>query len=156
MSDYHDADRPHYIHEDQFPNVEEQLNLIHGYVEHGVESFDDEDKMKSEISYLLEQSIDWRPAVHIYWCIWGIVQAVIDDNKTRELKDSASGLYRFIENGESPTDSPKDDSDVEEEEAVFDYIAYSSQKAQLFWSDLIKLGLVRKQEYNGVAKFIPY
>lgn len=156
MSDYHDADRPHYIHEDKFPNVEEQLNLIHGYVEHGVESFDDEDKMKSEISYLLEQSIDWRPAVHIYWCIWGIVQAVIDDNKTRELKDSASGLYRFIENGESPTDSPKDDSDVEEEEAVFDYIAYSSQKAQLFWSDLIKLGLMRKQEYNGVAKFIPY
>lgn len=37
----------------------------------------------------------------------------------------------------------------EEEEDLFDYIAYAKEKLKLFWGDMIKLGIVAKEEYSG-------
>lgn len=154
MSDYHDPQRPHHIWEDRYPNRKEQLNLIQGYVEHGVESFDDDEKMDNEVRDLMTQVRLWRPAVHAYWCVWGIVQAVVDtskDTEMREEKDMETGQYRFEHEAEDPK---KEEPDVDEEEDYFDYISYASEKAQLFWTDLIALGLIDREEYHGKIKRI--
>jgi choline kinase len=163
MSDYHDLERPYHIAEDRYPTAAEQKTFIDGYVEHGCESFDDEDRMRLEAEDLLLQTRDWRPAVHIHWCVWGIVQAVPDESsemKNREILDGESG-YKFdlsagevIEKeGESDRRNVEDE-EVEELEEPFDYIAYSTEKAQLFWSDLIKLGLLALDDYHGAVKNI--
>ncbi|ANB14739.1 bifunctional choline kinase/ethanolamine kinase CKI1 [Sugiyamaella lignohabitans] len=158
MSDFHDPERPYHIHHDKYPTLKERMNLIDSYVEHGYDDFDHEDQMEKEAKQLLQETIDWRPAVSAYWCIWGIVQAVIDtdeDLHLREQKDIANGSYKF-QTGDSTTDSPSLDMEVEEEEdAVFDYIAYSTEKAQLFWTDMINLGLLPASEYKGTLKPMP-
>ncbi|AOW05525.1 kinase-like domain-containing protein [Yarrowia lipolytica] len=171
MSDYHDAQHPETIHEKAYPTVKEQLNLLNGYVEHGLESFDDEDQIQVEVDGLMEEVRDWRPAVHLYWLVWGIVQAVIDqeeDDEIREELNMETGQYTFeteeekqqlsASSGSSanlkPSVSHSSASEVEEEEDPFDYLSYASQKAQLFWSDMIRFGLLDEKDYKGVTRFI--
>jgi choline kinase len=153
MSDYHDPERPHHIRENRYPTKEQQLNLVQGYVEHGVENFDDEEKIDNEVAQLLQQAKQWRPAIHAYWCIWGIVQAVVEpstDIKMREEKDMEKGQYRF----EHETDGSREEADVDEEDDYFDYVSYSTEKAQLFWTDLVTLGLIKQDDYHGTIKRI--
>lgn len=155
MSDYHDLDRPYHIWEERYPTDKEQLNLIQGYVEHGVESFDDDEKIDNEVAHLKQQIKEWRPALHAYWCIWGIVQAVIEpsnDTQMREKKDMEKGHYRF----EHDSNDSKGEEYVDEEEESFDYISYSTEKAQLFWTDVIALCLVKEKDYHGIIKKIRY
>lgn len=169
MSDYHADKEPHHAFEDKFPSRREQLNLIHGYVEHGCAAdleFDD-DKIAQETTQLVTQCNVWRPAVNAHWCIWGIVQAVVDETEdAKEREDQVvehNGQYRFVEKPAAPalpdeTLAPVQsrESGVEEEEAedLFDYFSYSSQKAQLFWADLIKQGVISKEDYTGPLKHI--
>jgi choline kinase len=156
MSDYHHVEQPHHIFNHKFPTKQQQLNLIEGYVEHGCDNFDDEERMEQEVNYLLEQSVDWRPAVHAYWCIWGIVQAVLDNDKDlelREQKDVQNGTYRFETSDNTNSPSLLVDEVVEEE---FDYVAYATEKAQLFWSDIIELDLLDRADYHGILKPIPH
>ncbi len=55
------------------------------------------------------------------------------------------------------TNSLDDEIEIEEESiSDFDYINYSKQKCQLFWSDLINLGFKNAKEfYNGDIKKLP-
>lgn len=165
MADYHHPTQPHLTHIEKFPTRAEQLNLIHGYVEHGCAAdleFDD-DKIAKEVDELLIESEVWRPSVNAHWCIWGIVQAVVDekqDAKEREKQVTEhTGQYKFEEgvNGgkvapvveaEKKEDdglnlvSTGDSLEAEEEEDLFDYFTYSSLKAKLFWAELIHLGVI--------------
>lgn len=161
MSDYHDEERSYHIWEDRFPTPQEQLNLINEYVLHGHDTLDEEDEMVEEATRLVQESRDWRPAVSLYWCIWGIVQAVSDvalEDKLRELKIAESseslGVYKF-ETVNTP-DGPGHDDEVEDAEEIFDYVSYATEKAQLFWTDLVKFGVIRPEEYKGTIKAISY
>lgn len=164
MSDYHDPVRPYHIHNDKFPNYDERLNLIRSYVEHGYATFDEEEKMEQEVADILSQSTDWRPAVNAHWCIWGIIQAIIDvhdDTEQREAVGQASGLYRFAKDSgenevvEADNASTEDVEEVEiEEDDLFDYLSYSTEKAELFWTDMIRLGLIQESDYHGKIKSV--
>lgn len=179
MSDYHHPEHPHFADETKFPTREEQLNLIQGYVEHGSVDFD-EDKMALETEQLFRQAELWRPAVNAHWCIWGIVQAVVDhkEDEAARLEQNAEGQYRIInEQGTSSNPASTDNTtttttteeevtpvlsststeeQVEDEQDLFDYFGYSAQKAQLFWADLIKFGVIKPDEYKGELKHINY
>ncbi|ODQ65340.1 kinase-like protein [Nadsonia fulvescens var. elongata DSM 6958] len=165
MSDYHAETAAHHIHEDRFPTKKEQLNLIQNYVEHGYASFDDEDKMAQDVAYIYQASIDWRPMVNLYWCIWGIVQAKMlekdiykfgSENNTGDSEitvgvasvEISSVEKQLKETKENELDIPVED----EEEDFFDYLAYSTQKVQLFWSDMIAFGLLDENDYHGTLK----
>lgn len=161
MSDYHQEDRPWEIHEERYPTKKEQMNLIESYVEHGMAEFDDI-AMAKESEMLFEQVRRWRPAVSAHWCIWGIVQAVIDTENQKlldlEKADTLNEQYKVVKtsSGNSGTSSSDEDESVEDESDTFDYFAYSSEKAQLFWTDLIQFGIISEQEYNGKMKKIKY
>lgn len=165
MSDYHDPQRPWAIHPDQYPTRSERLNLIQGYVEHGYTlskslSFDDE-AIEAEVKSLEKQALLWRACTSASWAAWGLVQAVVDiksDLKTRQDLLTKEG-YKFDESkdntasGEDETDKKSTNSsgdEVEEgEEDLFDYIAYAREKAMLFWADMLKFGIVTRDEYKG-------
>lgn len=170
MSDYHDAEKPHHVHEERFPTRAEQLNLIQGYVEHGCADdleFDD-DKIAAETEALVKAAEAWRPCIHLHWCLWGIVQAVVDetqDLRTREEQiREHNGQYEFVAASLlSPSADADNDTTLqpvasaepeEEEEDLFNYFLYSAEKAQLFWADLIKFGVIRPDEYSGPLKHI--
>jgi choline kinase len=160
MSDYHDEERSYHIWEERFPNPEQQLNLINEYVLHGHETLDEENEMAEEATSLVQESHDWRPAVSLYWCIWGIVQSVPDlalDEQLRELKIAESteslGVYKF-ETVDVINGTP--DVEVDEAEELFDYVSYATEKAQLFWTDLVKFGIIEPEEYKGIIKAIQY
>lgn len=174
MSDYHDAERPHHVHEDKFPTRAEQLNLIQGYAEHGCAAdleFDD-DKISAETDRLVVAAEQWRPSVNLHWSIWGIVQAVTDEpeelKKREEQVKQHSDQYEFVtaavadklslddKDNDNDLEPVKSAESLEEEEEAdeFDYFSYSAEKAQLFWTDLIKLGVISADEYKGPLKEI--
>lgn len=153
MSDYHDEKQPHFIHADNYPTREEQLNLIQGYVEHGATEFDDA-KIQAEVDLIMRCVREWRPAVNAFWCIWGLVQAALDTNlEEAEKAPVVSDQYKIT----ASTGNSSDEGEIEEqedEENSFDYFAYSAQKAQLFWADLIDLGVIDAATFKGQVKHI--
>lgn len=161
MSDYHHPELSYHIFNDRYPTKEQQEILIHSYVEHGIETFDEDTELKMQIETdkLMRAVVDWRAAVHLHWCLWGIVQNVIDvedDLKKREELDTESGTYSFTTSTTSHDGgelSPVVD-EMNDEEESFDYIAYSTEKAQLFWTEMIRIGLYNRDAYDGIIKAI--
>lgn len=167
MADYNHPELSYHVWNERYPTRQQQLNLIRSYVEHGVETFEDDTEMKMQLETerIFQQVLEWRPAAHAMWAMWGIVQAVIDvqgDLKEREELDKQSGTYSFTtDNDNSRQDSakireesPESELSDEEDEAAFDNLAYASEKAQLFWSDMIQLGIIDRDAYQGELKFI--
>ncbi|CAN6609415.1 choline kinase [Trichomonascus vanleenenianus] len=153
--DYH-SDQAHHSRDEWYPSPQDQTNFVQSYVEHGMDSFDDE-VITRQTEFLLRQTLHWRAAVSANWCIWGIVQAVIDETeemKEREEKDEEQG-YRFSDNtsDKSPT---LEEPEVVDEGDEFDYLAYATEKAQLFWTDMINLGLINESDYKGVLRTIAH
>lgn len=159
MSDYHHPEISYHIWEERYPDTEAQLNFIRAYVEHGAKSFDDEEALDQEVDSLMKDVKAWRPAVHIYWAIWGIVQATQeeeDDNDYREEKDEELGVYRFVKEGQESGNRDKEQEDVPEEdeddEEFFDYVSYATQKTNLFWNDMVQYGFL--DHFSGEKKII--
>lgn len=168
MSDYLSPEKPWKIHHDKYPTKSQRRNLIQGYVEHGYSTrakqhpsdsssqaaFFDDDAIEAEIKALEKEIENWRAGVSAHWAIWGLVQAVIDaeeDEKLREEKAVAEG-YKFEESKDdavAEAKAPEEEEEETEEEEAFDYIGYVKEKIDLFWGDLLKLGVVTKEEYSG-------
>lgn len=117
-----------------------------GGASNGLDYFDDA-AIEAEVAYLEKEAMAWRPIVSAHWAVWGLVQAVVDakdEEKQREEKDKG---YVF-------KDGDDDVEAEEEEEDLFDYVAYAKEKLALFWGDMVKYGIVSKEEYQGEYKII--
>ncbi|KAK9454075.1 kinase-like domain-containing protein [Dipodascopsis uninucleata] len=153
MSDYHDPYRPQDIHTENFPTKTEQLQFIENYVTHACDSFEDEETINSEIEKIYSQSEIWRPAVHLGWCLWGLVSAPTPQLKVKEddeFIDVSDPEYSSSDDNSSSSSKslrPANKASIREkpEESLdgdpFDYIDYAAQKAALFWGEVELLGL---------------
>lgn len=61
MYDYHSAN-PATLHVDQYPSRQQQISFLTSYAGDQVES-------------LLKEVDDWKMACHLFWALWGLVQA---------------------------------------------------------------------------------
>ncbi|KAJ8102157.1 kinase-like domain-containing protein [Lipomyces tetrasporus] len=132
MSDYHDPDRPQDIHCEKFPTETDRVRFIESYVMHGLDSYEDIDKVDRDIAALSRETTIWRAAVHLGWCMWGIISAPTE----REPEEDSDGFADLAD--------PAGDMNPEAqclEGHQFDYLDYASQKAALFWGDIEKLGI---------------
>ncbi|KAK7418627.1 hypothetical protein QQX98_003816 [Neonectria punicea] len=80
-----------------------------------------EEQSDRRVQELLEQTQLWRPANHLVWVAWGLVQAKI----------------------------PGLDESVTEEDLgpdEFDYLRYTQDRALFFWGDCVQMGLVKLEE----------
>ncbi|KAM5358200.1 hypothetical protein ACJZ2D_015496 [Fusarium nematophilum] len=80
-----------------------------------------EERSEQRVRELLEETRLWRPANHVMWVAWGIVQAKVpglDESLTEE--------------------------DVGPDE--FDYLSYTQDRAMFFWGDCVQMGLVKKED----------
>lgn len=131
MGDYHHSTMPHHIWLDQYPNEEEQERFITSYVEQGVTELCDE-IVEPQVKKLMEAVRDWKPAVSAFWAMWGIIQTPVDTDQ--ELRNEFLDQNPDYTLSEVPLDT------IEfEDESVFDYLSYSSEKLNLFWEDIKNL-----------------
>jgi choline kinase len=94
-----------------------------------------EEQSEQRVRELLEETRLWRPASHVAWISWGIVQAKIP------------GLdVSFTEDDVSPDE--------------FNYLSYAQDRTLYFWADLVQLGLVKKadlpEKVQAGLKFVDY
>ncbi|GAA5799855.1 kinase-like domain-containing protein [Helicostylum pulchrum] len=61
MYDYHSSN-PAMLHLDQYPTREQQASFISSYYSNDVDS-------------LLKEVNDWKMACHLFWALWGLIQA---------------------------------------------------------------------------------
>ncbi|KAK9370199.1 kinase-like domain-containing protein [Lipomyces kononenkoae] len=132
MSDYHDPDRPQDIHSEKFPTEQDRLRFIESYVTHGLDSYADIDKIDRDIAALNRDVAIWRPAIHLGWCMWGIISQPVEP----EPKQDSEG---FADEEDSAEETHPEAQTLEATE--FDYLDYASQKASLFWGDMVNLGI---------------
>lgn len=133
MGDYHHTTMPHHIWLDQYPNEEEQTRFITSYVEQGASELCEE-IIEPQVQKLMEAVREWKPAVSAFWALWGIVQTPVDTDL--ELRTEFLDQHPNYALSGSPADA------IEyEEESVFDYLSYSSEKLSLFWDDIKALKL---------------
>ncbi|KAK9240890.1 kinase-like domain-containing protein [Lipomyces kononenkoae] len=132
MSDYHDPDRPQDIHSDKFPTEQDRLRFIESYVTHGLDAYGDIDKIDRDIAALSREATIWRPAIHLGWCMWGIISAPVE----HEPPEDSEG---FVDDEDPAVETHPDAQALEATE--FDYLDYASQKASLFWGDMVNLGI---------------
>lgn len=172
MADYHDPEKSYYIYEENYPSRLEQLNLIKSYIEYDFQfpssnlkhAFDKDvtqvnaaDLIQFEIKKLYNECILWRPAVQIYWCLWGLIQngplkptvANNNHNSSEKVIDSTYSItvgvdtLRLEENaiGEEEEEITSSDDD-------FDYLKYAQQKSGLTIGDLLQFDLVNKDDIS--------
>lgn len=187
MSDYHSLLSPHayFIHEDLFPSIEEQKNILRSYVEHRplpyinptedsndpeylrqrqsmifsldrLPTKDEEEVIDKEVERLVQESMNWRPLVNICWCLWGVVQANIPGLVLDGEGDE--GVADVSESAGASAEEKKEGSEAGEEAEEFDYIKYAEQKVMCFWGDMIGLGIVSEdelKEWSGIADIKP-
>lgn len=71
------------------------------------------------------------------WVAWGIVQAPVPGIPADDEVDAKPV---------SPEPRPEKVEDAQEEEEEFDYLAYTRDRAMLFWGDAVELGLVKMED----------
>ncbi|KAL6452771.1 CKI1 Choline kinase [Candida maltosa Xu316] len=176
MSDYHDAERSYYIHDDKYPTQVEQLNLIKSYVEYDFQypssnlktekKFDDliNDStnpvsiIQYEIEKLYNECIYWRASPQIFWGLWGLIQngpLKPPANNSNASEQGINGTYNITVGTESLTLDDKDEEDgVLLEDAItsndddFDYLKYANQKFALVLGELIQFGIIDKTDID--------
>ncbi|KAF5208774.1 Choline/ethanolamine kinase family protein [Clavispora lusitaniae] len=181
MSDYHDADRPYFIHDDRYPSLKEQMNLLMSYIEYDFQfptsnfitknpvdaNSDQKTIMEYEAKKLYNEVIFWRATVQIFWSIWGLIQngpnekrSDVDDLSSRSEEQGVNSTYSIT----TGLDSVNISENAIEEEAItstdddFDYLKYTQQKAALIAGDFISFGLLSISDidpkYHNVIKFL--
>ena len=108
---------------------------------------------ETEIQRLLHEARIWRMANSAQWVAWGIVQA-----KVPGMNDSASTFTGGPVDVSLASDplSPETAGEVadakdkrpedEEEDENFDYLGYAQERAMLFWGDVLRCGIVEREE----------
>ncbi|KAJ5625027.1 hypothetical protein N7510_001336 [Penicillium lagena] len=115
--------------------------------------FSTQDELDAEVRHLLHFTRLWRVMNSAQWVAWGIVQAKAPgmEEGIAEMaaaESDAHDAHNSHANGddhENGAKTPAVDGDVDEEEE-FDYLAYAQDRAMFFWSDMLALGLVNKEE----------
>ncbi|OBA19400.1 kinase-like protein [Metschnikowia bicuspidata var. bicuspidata NRRL YB-4993] len=167
MSDYHDEEKPYYIHEDKYPTQTQQFNLLKSYVEYNFQfpssnlktktqfrsrTDDIKSLMEHEVKKLYNEIIYWRATVQIFWLVWGLIQSGPTKDPIEDLASTTSGkgvlgTYEYS-TGIDALKIAQDGPGPLEEEAItstdddFDYLKYSQQKAALIVGDLVSFGLL--------------
>lgn len=62
MYDYHSSTNPATMHQEAYPTQRQQISFLTCY------SMDDVDTLLQEVD-------DWKMACHLFWALWGLVQA---------------------------------------------------------------------------------
>lgn len=106
--------------------------------------------VEKQVERFIEEARAWRAASHAQWCAWGILQAGVkpEGAKQEELlkkKSQGSGENALSSEAKVAADDMKDKKD---EESGFDYLAYSHQRAMLFWGDMLTLGIFKPEEVD--------
>lgn len=162
MSDYHDLDKPYFIHDNKYPTNQEQLNLLRSYVEYKFEvsssNFKTETKAPEdptalidfEVKKLYNEIIYWRSTVQFFWLIWGLIQHEPEQDPADALGSTSesrgvSSTYEFstgMNNLKISNESAIEEDLITSTDDDFDYLKYSQQKAALIVGDMISFGLL--------------
>ncbi|CAH00884.1 choline/ethanolamine kinase [Kluyveromyces lactis] len=150
MHDYN-CSTPYVVFHDRFPTHEEMLNFIYSYLSH----LNPKRKhMEEEVCELYNDILDWRGSVSLHWALWGIIQSgelttEIDESEKTEEGPGGEKYIITVDKLSSPT-IDGDDSGEEENAGVdidtFEYLLYSKNKLEIFYSDLIQLNVIDKSE----------
>lgn len=123
-----------------------------------------EEAADAEIQRLMQEARLWRVANSAHWVAWGIVQAKVPgmeealEAEKRPIFEAAGTLRNAAEPAaERPTvetsagasQEYENEAEEEEEEEEFDYLAYSHDRAMLFWGDVLQLGIVKQEQLPG-------
>lgn len=93
-------------------------------------------------------------SVSLHWALWGIIQSgelttEIDESEKTEEGPGGEKYIITVDKLSSPT-IDGDDSGEEENAGVdidtFEYLLYSKNKLEIFYSDLIQLNVIDKSE----------
>ncbi|CAR28720.1 hypothetical protein ZYGR_0U00780 [Zygosaccharomyces rouxii] len=159
MYDYNSAE-PYKCFASQFPTREQMLNFLYCYVSHlrnkNAVPIDD------EVRYYYNAIIKWRATAQLFWSLWGVLQSGKLDAPSAQLNDEkerpSGGKYIFTEMDE-PSDAletPEATSESSSEKGVdidsFDYLSYSRHKIELFWGDLLQMGVVERDDCVGIEE----
>jgi len=120
-----------------------------------------------QVEELLKEAHIWRVANSAQWVAWGIVQAKVpelDAAKPQLVPDAEATQEpgEICANGEAKPPDQKGDQmpdgpvlagdlakeaeQLDEPEDEFDYLGYAQERAMFFWGDVVRLGLVRREE----------
>lgn len=181
MSDYHDTERPYFVHDQMYPSQKEMLNMLTSYVEYDfvspssnlktatkVDANDAKALVEYEVKKIYNEVIFWRATVQMYWVTWGLIQNGanvskdgVDELSSRSEEKGVHSTYNITTGLESVTIQ---ESAIAEEEAItstdddFDYLKYTQQKAALIIGDMISFGLLSisdvAPQYHNTIKFL--
>ncbi|KAI0996455.1 hypothetical protein K3495_g11725 [Podosphaera aphanis] len=173
---YHNPSTPWLCETGKYPSLEEQTRFIRSYINHhsktdtlassinetssiegdsgetdldrGNDVTNDfvrlEDQQETEtepqVQEILKDTFLWRAANSAQWVAWGIIQARIPELALVNVKNV----------GMQEIDTFSMNSDVsgatESTDKGFDYLSYASDRALFFWGDMLKLGIVMKED----------
>ncbi|KZF23644.1 kinase-like protein [Xylona heveae TC161] len=116
--------------------------------------------IEEETKQLMKEVRLWRVANSAQWVSWGIVQAKLPEAfepKAESPSDTRSQASRTATEtlcGENPeglvSQALRNDialtAELREEDDEFDYLAYAQERAQLFWGDVLALGVIKEDE----------
>ncbi|CCH41470.1 Choline kinase [Wickerhamomyces ciferrii] len=162
MSNYDHPTRSFAVFDEDFPTLDEQLNLIYSYILFNSEQNPDINKLEKQAKKLFNDCIAWRATVSIHWGLWAIVQngeKKSIENSNEILETGPNGeQYKIVQNS-SPSAVESDDetssSDDELNNATenahtdsdnFEYLKYCEEKLNCCWGDLIQLGIIKKDD----------
>ncbi|KAH3676268.1 hypothetical protein WICMUC_002145 [Wickerhamomyces mucosus] len=159
MQNYNHPTEPYKISEDDFPSLDEQLNLIYSYLIFQNPEFDrDLSVLEQKAKKLYNDCIAWRSSVSLLWALWAILQ---NGDKKEELKQGPNGeTYHIIDNiGGDETAITSDEEEVIDGSDVdnFNYIKYAIDKIKVFLGDLIQLGIIEETQLTTSEglKYLP-
>ncbi|POS84062.1 hypothetical protein EPUL_005435 [Erysiphe pulchra] len=112
-------------------------------------------EIEKQIYELLEDTRIWRAANSCQWVVWGIIQAQVPEF-LNTLTTSSSSVNIALA-AEIDLCTPTTEKDVQEIESIseaeaaehedgFDYLSFALDRALFFWSDILKLGIISKEQ----------
>ncbi|KAI5296058.1 hypothetical protein KEM52_005871 [Ascosphaera acerosa] len=94
----------------------------------------------ADMLQLMRESRLWRPVNSAQWAAWGVLQAKVPSMREKE------GALSEDEFEAASAGTEGEPVKEEEEEEVFDYLAYAQDRALFFWADLYALGIVSEAD----------
>ncbi|CCD26990.1 bifunctional choline kinase/ethanolamine kinase EKI1 NDAI_0J00980 [Naumovozyma dairenensis CBS 421] len=121
VHDYNNQEDPAKCVGEKYPTTLELQNFLSTYLNHLSSTTNDDND--ADLVRLHNSIIRWRPCTQLFWSVWAILQGgalLVDKN--------------------AHTQGHSDDGDK------FDYNRFCQEKMSYFWGDLIKFGIVNKND----------
>ncbi|RKF61306.1 Choline kinase [Erysiphe neolycopersici] len=112
-------------------------------------------EVEKKVNELLEETRIWRAANSCQWVAWGIIQAQVPELlNTLTTRSSSVNIALAAETDMVTLSTEKyvqeigstNEAEAAECEDGFDYLSYALDRALFFWSDLLRLGIISKEE----------